>query len=76
MNRLMDALAYILLTSGLALLVVSGWAFFTAPDEPGAVIEQPERDFQDLVAGQSYQVEFVLRNPTRHAVRIIGMPEC
>lgn len=63
-------------TCGLALLGLAAYDFFLPAAEPRATIDQPERTFEALAAGRTYDVVFQLRNPTNQVVRVVGMETC
>ncbi len=50
-------------------------AFCIPDDQPGAYIEETEREFPSLAVGDN-EVVFRLHNPTRHTVRVIGAGFC
>jgi hypothetical protein len=58
-----------------ALLAAAGCDYFFLQDAPGAAIVEPDRTFPTLAVGKN-DVRFQLRNPTRHAVRVIGCQGC
>lgn len=43
---------------------------------PGVVIEEPERELTQVVAGQEQTVEFPIHNRTWHGARIVGLGVC
>ena len=50
-------------------------AYFWVPDEPGAVVDDPDRNLSAMVVGE-HEIRFRLHNPTRHTVRVVGAGSC
>jgi hypothetical protein len=61
---------------GLVLLGAAGFAYFALVDGPGVTIDEPEREFAAWEVGQKREVAFRMHNPTRHAIRIVGLAPC
>ena len=69
------SLSWLLLGFSVVLFAAAGYLYYVGDDAPGAVIDQTEREFPDLAVGPN-TVYFTLRNPTQHAVRIVGAGYC
>ena len=57
------------------LLVIAAGGYYWQSDAPGAAIEDPEREFPQLIVGTN-AITYRLRNPTRHPVRVVGYSFC
>src|SRR5262245_52102585 len=68
-------LSFLSIGTGVVLLSVSVYGYFCADDQPGATIEETDRQLPSALVGVN-QVSFRLHNPTRHAVRIVGSSFC
>jgi hypothetical protein len=58
------------------LFLAAAYGYFTQEDGPGASIDEPERMVTHLTAGQTTAITFNFHNPTRHPVRVCGLPDC
>ncbi len=63
------------LSTALLLAAAAGYAYYLTTDVPGAVVDEPDREFPALAVGNN-NVQFRVHNPTRHTVRVIGCGEC
>lgn len=61
---------------GLILIGVGAHGYLTQPSEPGASIDEPERDLDGVETGREHPLEFTIRNPTGHAIRVVGLSTC
>lgn len=58
------------------LLGVAAYGYFTQQDGPEVTIEPAELVLADQSAGQVETVAFHMENPSRHAVRVVGLGIC
>jgi hypothetical protein len=72
----LDRLSKACYAAAMALFVVAGYGYWTQEDGSGASIDEPERMLAHLTAGQTTTITFNLYNPTRHPVRVCGLPDC
>jgi hypothetical protein len=61
---------------GFILLAVTTWEYFAQSNLPGVIIEDPDREVQIDLAGQTTLVAFRVRNATRNPVQIVGLAVC
>lgn len=53
--------------------IAAGYLYFEPPREASHfVVEEPERVLENLVPGQQYDVNFVVRNQTGRPLRVLG----
>lgn len=64
----------VMLVSGAGLLVLSAGLYFIR-DDALVTIDEPERELV-LPAGTATAVTFRINNPTRQAVRVVGLAGC
>jgi hypothetical protein len=52
--------------------------FYLCPsvEEPGIIVEEPDRVYDHLVLGRDYEIEFLVHNRTGQTMRIIGGGDC
>jgi hypothetical protein len=70
------ALAIGFLLSGLVLLGLAAFEYVVPADDHGVIIDDLDREFPDVVAGERIPVSFSIHNPTRHTVRVVGLAKC
>jgi hypothetical protein len=68
-------LSYLFFLTGVLLLGVAACAYYFEADAPGAIVEDSEREFPNLIVGAN-TVTYRLHNPTRHTVRVVGYSFC
>jgi hypothetical protein len=64
----------VMLLSGTALLALAAGLYFTQ-DVAVVTIDEPERELV-LPVGTTAPLTFRIDNPTRHAVRVVGLAGC
>jgi hypothetical protein len=68
-------LSYVFFLIAVVLFGVAGYGYYESTDGPGAAFDETEREFLGLALGENV-VTFRLHNPTRHAVRVVGVSYC
>lgn len=59
--------------AALGAILCAGYLYFQpSTEEPGLVVEGPERILKDLVPGRDYEVEFRVHNRSNRTVRVVG----
>jgi hypothetical protein len=69
--------SYLFLIAAPVLFGLSAYQYFE-PRRPDVrfVIDQPERDLGQVAVGKEQTVRFIMRNPARTPVRVVGLKEC
>jgi hypothetical protein len=68
-------LSYVFFLIAVALFGIAGYGYYQSTDGPGAAFDETDRAFVGLKIGENV-VTFRLHNPTRHAVRVVGVSYC
>jgi hypothetical protein len=71
-SRLMSVLLFL---TGLTVLARTGYDYFVPRVEPVLTVDQPDRVLPNDVRGKSIQLDFLLTNPSRVPIRVIGNDE-
>jgi hypothetical protein len=75
MIRLLSYLSWFFFALAAVLFAAAAYFYFLPEDVPGALVDEPDREFPRLAVGEN-EVSFRLRNPTRHPVRVVGYQFC
>ena len=68
-------LYYVCSLTAIVLFGVAFYAYYLETAAPGAIIDEPDREFSNLAVGKN-AVTYRLHNPTGHTVRVIGCSFC
>lgn len=66
----------VLILLGLTALAGAAWQYFSPPDGPGLLVDEPNREITECSAGQTTLIAFPFHNRTSHPVQIIGLAPC
>jgi hypothetical protein len=72
--RGLKTLGYVVFSGAVIGWLIVAYLYFFQ-DTPGAIVDVPDREFPALAVGKN-DVQFRLRNPTRHDIRVVGYQFC
>jgi len=75
MRRVCSVLSMLFGAAGGAAFLTALHLFCYPPADQRVDVQEPQREIVGVQAGETLTLVFAIRNPTRHAARIVGLVE-
>lgn len=54
----------------------AAWQYFGPENDPGLIVDEPEREISGCSVGQTMMISYSFHNRARHPIQIIGLAPC